>query len=224
MRSLLKLTVLAVSALAALSPGRASADLVIHFSSNSPILAGSPPATAGTYLSATFANSTDDASILAGHVRVTFTVPTAVPGLFLGAVGFNFHTDAAPTLTVVPGTVAAATSFDPNGVKLVGTGNQHFNTLFDFPQAGSGARLSPGSPSVYDIAGLEFGGDLAKLLVGNADGYTSGAHIQGYGNSVGIAGEPCNPPLSTPEPSTAVMAGAAALLGLGHARRRVRSA
>jgi len=223
MRGLMKTTVLAVSALAALSHGRASANLVLNYASNSPILAGSPPETPGAYLTATFANSTDDASILAGHVRLTLAVPTAVPGLFVGAVGFNLNTSTAPTLTLAPGTLAAVASFDPNGLKLVGTGDQLFNTLFDFPQAGSKVRLGPGSPSVYDIAGLRFGGDLTKLLAGNADGYTSGAHIQGYGNSVGIAGEPV-PPLSAPEPSTLVMAGAAVLFGLGYARRRGRSA
>ncbi len=84
MCGLMKTTVLAVSALAVLSPGLASANLVLNYASNSPILAGSPPATPGTYLTATFANSVDDASILAGHVRLTLAVPTEVPGLFVG--------------------------------------------------------------------------------------------------------------------------------------------
>ncbi len=46
---------------------------------------------------------------------------------------------------------------------------------------------------VYDIAGLTFGGDSTKLLAGNADGFTTAAHIQGFGCSVGLAGETITP-------------------------------
>jgi hypothetical protein len=197
-----------------------SAELTLTFSDtpSSLVLAGTVPSTPGPYATAVFDTHADDSSIAAGTVQLTWSVPSTVSGLFVGEAGlqfsgnYTFAGENALALSTVP-------TFDSAGIKVVGTGNEPFNTSFDFPQ--SGTTLAHGSPAVFDITGFTIpaNNDLSGLLSTNSDGYIGAVHIQGYASSAGIAptdGQ-SDPPLglAVPEPSSIISAATGFVMVVG---------
>jgi hypothetical protein len=176
-----------ISTFAALAPGRASASLVLDFSNTSDVLSGTTPSTNTTYLEVTFNY------VSSSQVQAVFSVPNDnVSGLYVDTVGLMFNTSSAPTITHVSG-VTASTSFNTKGIKVQGTGNEKFNTNFDFPN-GEASRLKYGQSSTYDITFSSgfLNADLSNLLQmpdSSGNGYYAAAHLAGYGNSVGLAGD-----------------------------------
>jgi len=224
---------LAVLAVSALAPGIASANLVMVFSSTSGTLSGTLPATTGTYVTANFQSHLDNAAIPVGTVQLTWSVPTTEAGLFVGSAGINFSDQYTITGT---NTLAmnSPVTYNVNGIPVMGTGNEPFNTHFDFPQ--SPPRLTNGNPAIYSITGFSVpvNGDLSGLFTLNSappingGGYYAAVHIQGYGGggggSAGIAPTIIQvlpgPPAGVPEPSTLALAAVVGLVGFVAARRR----
>src|SRR5262245_40310209 len=163
--------VVAIVFLMGLNPGRAHASVILRFGSDTGLLSGNLPATPGTYVQALFENSSDDGSIAANTVRLTLTVPTSEPGLFVDEIGFNFNTNIAPTFAHVSGVqTSSGPAFNPSGVAVNGTGNEKFNANFPLPNPAA-ARLESPKSSVYNLTGLQFGSDLSLLLTPNSNGY-----------------------------------------------------
>jgi hypothetical protein len=189
-----------------------SAGLELSFDSQSPVISGNAPGSTGVYATVLFDRVSNN------QVDATFTVTNTVGGLFVGEIGFQFNA-AGVTFTRLSG-VTATTSFNANGIAVVGTGNQKFNTNFDFPQSNN-ARLKFGQPSKYRLTftGLNLSNDLSNLFAtptGNKFDYISAAHIQGYGDSAGIApsggngtGEGPGEITAVPEPTSLGIAGIA---------------
>jgi len=186
-----------------------SAGFELSYDSQSPVLSGNTPGSAGVYATVLFDRVSNN------QVDATFSVPSSnVSGLFVGEIGFQFNATGV-TFTRLSG-VLATTSFNANGIAVVGTGNEKYNTNFDFPQPNND-RLKFGQPSKYRLTftGLNLANDLSNLFAtptGNKFDYISAAHIQGYGDSAGIAPSGPNgmaPPdiTAVPEPTSLGIAG-----------------
>ncbi len=198
---------------AAVSQCSAGFSVALSYDDQSPILGGTTPGSAGTYATASFERLNDT------EVQAVFSVPSnTVSGLFLDQIGFQFNATGV-AFTPVSG-VVASTSFNANGIAVVGTGNEKYNTSFDF-QNGNGDRVKFGQPSTYKLSftGLNLANDLSNLFAtptfpGNNFTYVSAAHIAGYGDSAGIAPSGPNgqaPPdiTAVPEPTSLGIAGIA---------------
>jgi hypothetical protein len=206
-----------------LSPDRATAGLVVSFDSTSQVFSGTAPGGIGPWAEAVFIRLWDH------EVEVEFTVPTnSVPGLYLDDVGFQFNTATAPSFAHVSGVTASSASFDSSGIAVPGTGNEKFDTNFDFPNAAND-RITFGTDSVYDItfssSSPVLASDLSNLFTTpDACGHDdfAAAHLAGYnGRSAGISGQIA----SVPEPSSLLMfcvgiSGLARAYALRHRRTR----
>jgi hypothetical protein len=203
------------------STGRAMAGQVVSFDSTSHVFAGTTPPGTGPWAEAIFTRLGDH------KVEVKFTIPTnAVSGLYLDDAAFQFNTGTAPSFAHVSGITASSTSFKASGIGVPGTGNEKFDTDFDFPNAGNN-RVKFGKDSVYDItfsaASPVLAADLSNLFkTPDASGhpYFAVAHLAGYGGqSAGIAGHIS----SVPEPTSLVTSGLGIVgLALAYAFRRNR--
>jgi hypothetical protein len=221
-------TALATTAmLLGISPGQATAGLVVSFDSASHVFSGTTPGGTGPWAEAIFTRLGDH------EVEVQFTIPTnAVSGLYLDDIGFQFNTSTAPSFAHVSGITAGSASFQSSGIAVPGTGGEQFNTNFDFPNTGNN-RVTFGKDSVYDITFSSnspiLAGDLSNLFTtpdASGNNYFAAAHLAGYGDgkSVGIAGV-----ASVPEPSSLLSFGLGVLgLTLAYAfrshRRRMSAA
>ncbi len=190
-----------------LAPGRAMADLVVVFDSNSHVLSGKTPGGTGTWAEAIFTRLGDH------EVQVEFMVPSnAVPGLYLDAIGFQFNTSTRPTFSHVSGATASGISFSKSGIAVPGTGHEEFNTDFNFPNSAS-KRVKFGQDSVYDITFSHSSPALAKdlnnlfkLPDASCHDDFAAAHLAGYnGKSSGLSGHFPLHLVSVPEPSTLVL-------------------
>jgi hypothetical protein len=198
------LTALATTTvLLGLSPGRATAGLVVSFDSTSHVFSGTTPGATGPWAEAIFTRLGDH------KVEVEFTISSnAVPGLYLDDAGFQFNTGTAPSFAHVSGVTASGTSFTSSGIAVPGTGNEKFDTNFGFPN-GASQRVTFGKDSVYDITFSSnspvLAGDLSNLFkMPDASGhnYFAAVHLAGYnGQSAGISGHIA----SVPEPATLLM-------------------
>jgi hypothetical protein len=197
-----------------LAPGRATAGLVVSFDSNSQVLSGTTPGGTGPWAEAIFTRLGDH------EVQVQFTVPSnAVSGLYIDAIGFQFNTSSTPTFAPVSG-VMASTSFSTSGVAIPATGNENFDTEFNFPNSG-GSRVTFGQDSVYDItfsnSSPVLANDLSNLFnLPDASGHNdfAAAHLAGYGNgnSSGLTGHFPLQGTSVPEPSSIVLSSVGGIL------------
>jgi hypothetical protein len=186
-----------------LSPGRATAGLVVSFDSTSHVFSGPTPGGTGPWAEAIFTRLGDH------EVQVEFTIPTnSVPGLYLDDAAFQFNTSTAPSFAHVSGVTASSTSFKSSGIAVPGTGNEKFDTNFNFPNPANN-RVTFGKDSVYDItfssSSPVLAGDLSNLFkTPDASGHNdfAAAHLAGYnGKSAGIGGHIA----SVPEPSSLLM-------------------
>jgi hypothetical protein len=186
-----------------LAPERAKAGLVVVFDSNSQVLSGTLPGGTGPWAEAIFTRLGDH------KVEVDFKVPSnAVPGLYIDAIGFQFNSISTPTFAHVSGVTDSSNSFSTSGVKLQGSGNEKFDTVFEFPNSASN-RVTFGHDSVYDITFSStspvLAPNLSNLLTvpdASNNDYFAAAHLAGYGNgkSAALAGL-----FSVPEPGSLLL-------------------
>jgi len=216
---------LAVLGLVMCGARQVSAELTLNFSDtpSNLVLAGTVPSTPGPYVTAVFDTHADNSSIAAGTVRLTWSVPSTVSGLFVGDAGIQFSGNYTFTGENALA-LSSAPTYNSSGITVVGTGNESFNTNFGFPQ--SGTTLANGSSAIFDITGFTIpsNGDLSGLLSTNAHGYIGAVHIQGYRTSAGIAPTDPQDLQATPEPSTLTCAATGALMFAGYAWRKRRRA
>jgi hypothetical protein len=193
-----------VMVVAAVSHCSAGFSVTLSYDDQSPILSGTTPGSTGIYATASFERLNDT------EVQAVFSVPSnTVSGLFVDQIGFQFNATGV-AFTPVSGVVASTSFNAASGIAVVGTGNERFNTSFDFPN-NQHDRLKFGQPSTYRLTftGLNLANDLSNLFAtptfsGNNFTYVSAAHIAGYGHSAGIAPSGPNGPDPAPPDITAV--------------------
>lgn len=207
---------------------QARADLIVSFSGASTIIgSGTPPTQTGIYATADF-------SYVSAHVvDVALSVTSTVPGLAIDNIAFEFasnYASSSTTASTISGpTFSASFSGSPN-LKLNGSGNEQFNSLFDF--GGNGGKVDASDPAKFSITfdtNSNLTPDLSGLLVGGSDSgnFYAGAHLTSYtinnaGKSVALAGIVTT--TAVPEPSTLISGGTGAvLLAIGAAWRRRRT-
>jgi len=210
---------LALSALIYLP--EAKADLIVTFSSSSTTLgSGSLPSESGTYVTADF-------SYLNAHqVALVLNVTNTVPNLATDSVAFEFASVYASNSTTYQQnsgpTPKGVTFSSSNTEKLPGSGNEQFNSLFDF--SGNGGKLNSQNSAKFTITfgtSTDLSKDLSGLLVaGSTTGdYYAGAHLTSFdsGKSVAVTGAIST--TSVPEPS-ALVTGSIGVLLIGFAAAR----
>ena len=163
-------------------------------------MSGTIPSTPGIYSEVSFAY------VGPHEVDATFSVPyNNIGGLYVDQVGLMFNTASSPVFTKLSGPDGDP-NFSNSGLSVNGTGNEKFNTLFDFPNSFSD-RVKFGQSVTYDIKFSDLTlspsmGNLLKIPDSSGNPYNAATHIAGYNNSAGIASD-CS--VVVPEPNASVI-------------------
>lgn len=160
-----------------------------------------------------------------GSVTLTMTVLTNLSsGAYVNDWYFNVGSAPLTNISFTSGVAAQTIENGSNAFKADGTGG-NFDFAFHFDTSNPG-QLGQGFSSVYTltdpgITANSFNSiSISSPINAGNGGYISAIHVQGYGNSVWIAGEEGGrPPEQVPEPATLALIGLG-LFGIAAARRR----
>lgn len=159
-----------------------------------------------------------------GSVTLTMTVLTNLSaGAYVNDWYFNVGSAPLSSISFSSGVAAETIQNGSNAFKADGTGG-NFDFAFHFDTSNPG-QLGQGFSSVYTLvdAGITANSfnsiSISSPINAGNGGYLSAIHVQGYGNSVWIAGDPSVPPSQIPEPASLALIGLG-LLGMAASRRR----
>ncbi|WON74412.1 PEP-CTERM sorting domain-containing protein [Nitrosospira sp. Is2] len=186
------------------------------FSGTSPTLPSDP--------NAVFARAIFDDHGGSGSVTLTMTVLNNLSaGAYVNDWYFNVGSAPLTGISFTSGVAAPNIDNGTNAFKADGTGG-NFDFAFHFNTRNPGS-LGQGFSSVYTltdpgITANSFNSiSISSPINAGNGGYLSAIHVQGYGNSVWIAGDESVPQAQIPEPATLALIGLG-LIGIAANRRR----
>jgi hypothetical protein len=186
------------------------------FSGTSPTIPSDP--------NAVFAKAVFDDHNGSGSVTLTMTVLNNLStGAYVNDWYFNVGSAPLSGINFSSGVAASSIQNGSNAFKANGTGG-NFDFAFHFNTRNPGS-LGQGFSSVYTltdpgITANSFNSiSISSPINAGNGGYLSAIHVQGYGNSVWIAGNESVDPGQIPEPATLALIGLG-LFGIAATRRR----